>query len=317
MSKILQVNTPRRLLFQLGGIDLFYSQLTMEGGPKFTAMFIDEHHDMLSCPPDREASWKRLACWASDQEMPLYLLSATAPPPLQQKLLDPYCMTPQNTAFIRSPTNRKEIGLHTIPVRGETGLRSLVHALAQRLNESERMLIFFNSCEEAEQFSVENRCPIFHSKLPRAGHGKEFNMQLWENGVSKMMACTSAFGSGVDKPNVRFVVIHSPKYSLMSVLQAAGRAGREGTESHVFLTTTGKAGLSSPSRCAEVDTRWQLEQLLYGDRCKVYQAMEYMDGKTLAKECRQILNQVHCDVCLPDGEVHKFARLAAKGLAEE
>lgn len=290
----------------------------MEGVPKFTAMFIDEHHDVLSCPPDREASWKRLARWASDQEMQLYLLSATAPPILQQKLLDPYNMTPENTAFIRSPTNRQEIGLHTISVNGETGLRSLVHALAKRLKGRERMLIFFNSCDEAEQFSAKNQCPVFHSKLPKGNSGKKFNMQLWENGESKMMACTSAFGVGVDKPNVRFVIVHTPKYSLMSVLQAVGRAGRDGTESHVFFTvTTEKAGPLSPSHCSDVDMRWQLGQLLYSDKCKVRQAMEYMDGKTLAKECGQIPNQVYCDVCYRDGEVHKLALRAAKGLAEE
>lgn len=300
-------------------IDSFCSKLAEEGTPKFTAMFIDEHHDMLSCPPDRRVSWKRLSRWASDQEMQLYLLSATAPPILQQKLLDPYNMKPENTAFIRSPTNRHEIGLHTISVDGETGLRSLVHALANRLKEQERMLIFFNSCDEAERFSTENQCPVFHSKLPKGNNGKEFNMELWENGKSKMMACTSAFGAGVDKPNVRFVVIHMPKYSLMSVLQAVGRAGRDGTESHAFFTTTaGKAGSLSPSHCSDNDMRWQLGQLLYvSDKCKVRQVMEYMDGKTLAKECGQIPNQVHCDVCHPDGEVHKFALRAAKGLAEK
>lgn len=279
-------------------------------------MFIDEHHDVLSCPPDRVASWKRLARWASDQEMQLYLLSATAPPTLQQKLLDPYNMKPENTAFIRSPTNRQEIGLHTIPVNGEAGLRSLARALAKRLKEQERMLVFFNSCDEAERFSAENQCPVFHSKLPQGNNAKELNMQLWENGKNKMMACTSAFGAGVDKPNVRFVVIHAPKHSLMSVLQAAGRAGRDGTESHVFFTTTGKTGPPSPS-CSDVDMRWQLGQLLYSDRCKVHQAMEYMDGRTLAKECGQIPNQVHCDVCYPGSEVHSLALQAANNLAEE
>lgn len=287
-----------------------------EGAPRFTAMFIDEHHDVLSCPPDHVASWKRLARWASDQEMPLYLLSATAPPILQQKLLDQYNMKPGHTAFIRSPTNRQEIGLHTIPVNEVSGLRSLVRALAKRLKEQERMLIFFNSCGEAERFSTENQCPVFHSKLPKGNDGKESNIRLWENGQSKMMACTSAFGAGVDKPNVRFVVIHTPKYSLMSVLQAAGRAGREGKESHVFFTT-GEAGSSPSSNSSGVDMRQQLDQLLHSGRCKVRQAMEYMDGETLAKACGQIPNQVFCDVCYPDSEVHQFALRAARELAEE
>lgn len=292
--------------------DPFYSKLAKEGTAKFTSMFIDEHHDVLSCPPDREASWKRLACWASVQEMPLYLLSATAPPVLQQKLLDRYNMKPESTAFIRSPTNRQEIGLHTITVNGETGLRSLAHALAKRLKTWERMLVFFNSCAEAEKFSTKNQCPVFHSKLPEGNNGKQSNMQLWENGDSKMMACTSAFGVGVDKPNVRFIIIHVPKYSLMALLQAAGRAGRDGTESHVFFTTTGKARVLPQSRTSDGDLHCELGQLLYSNRCKVRQAMECMDGKTLAKECGQIPNQVYCDVCDPNGEVHKHAMRAAK-----
>ena len=175
------------------------------------------------------------------------------------------------------------------------------------------MHIFFNLCKEAEQFSDENHCPVFHSKLPNLGSNtKELNMQLWENGKSKMVACTSLFGAGVDKPGVRFVIIHAPKYNLMSMLQAARRAGRKGTESHVFFTITGKAGPSPPDGCSDVDMRWQLGQLLYSGRCKVYQVMEYMDGKTLAKRCGQIPNQVHCDVCYPDGEVHRLALWAAK-----
>ena len=295
----------------------FCSKLFKEGTPKFTAMFIDEHHDVLSCPPDRVASWKRLARWASEQEIPLYLLSATAPPALQQALLDPYNMKPANTAFIRSSTNRQEIGLHTMPVSGAGGLRSLARALARRLKERERMLIFFNSCDEAERFSEENQCPVFHSKLPQGNKAKDLNVELWENGESKMMACTSAFGVGVDKPNVRFVVVHTPKHSLMSVLQAAGRAGRDGSESHVFFTTTWKAGQLPSSHSSDVGMHRELDQLLHGGRCKVHQAMAYMDGKSLAKVCKQISNQVPCDVCHPDGEVHKFALRAVKGLAED
>ena len=40
-----------------------------------------------------------------------------------------------------------------------------------------------------------------------------------------------------------------------------------------------------------------------------------MDGETLAKKCRQILNQVYYDICSPEEEVHKFAQQAAKGPA--
>ena len=109
-------------------VDSFFRQLIKES-MQFTAMCIDEHHDILSCPQDHDTSWKRLAQWACDKNMQLYLLSATAPPILQQKLLDPYDMNLQDTAFIWFPTNWQKIRLHTIPVSRETGLWSLVHVM--------------------------------------------------------------------------------------------------------------------------------------------------------------------------------------------
>ena len=68
----------------------FSSKLLKESAWKFKAMFIDKHHDVLSCPLDHKASWKkRLVHWASDKKMELYLLSAVAPSVIQQRLLVP------------------------------------------------------------------------------------------------------------------------------------------------------------------------------------------------------------------------------------
>lgn len=248
--------------------------------------------------------------------MKIVLLSATAPPKLESHLLKNFGMHLGGTAFIRCATNRPEIGLHTICLGSLTpkhDLVRLVQALELQLKDEERILVFFASVAELQAFVQGFPCPVFHTSLPLTGiAAKESNLRRWDSGECNVMACTSAFGSGVDRAHVRFVVIYEPAYGLISTLQMAGRAGRDGKESHVFFATSQQTG-PSPRSTQKTIMVHELGEVVHKAQCKVYQTMVHMDGDQLAKTCDEIRGQVRCDICAPEDEMHQLAVRAVKG----
>lgn len=74
---------------------------------------------------------------------------------------------------------------------------------------------------------------FFHAGLPTAEKHKRQRKWLQEN--DQVLISTNAFGMGIDKENVRFVVHFSPPQSIENYYQEIGRAGRDGADSYAFM----------------------------------------------------------------------------------
>jgi len=64
---------------------------------------------------------------------------------------------------------------------------------------------------------------------------REKRQAAWMSGQSRVMVATNAFGMGIDKPNVRFVVHMDLPDSLEAYFQEAGRGGRDGNSSYAVV----------------------------------------------------------------------------------
>lgn len=166
---------------------------------------------------------------------PTLALTATAPPPVQKDIVTALKM--RDPVRVVLPVNRDNLAFDRVWVNGEAEKQAV---LAERLLRlAGPGIVYVATREAAEAFCAWFSCrdgrpaAYFHGGMPADERSRI--LEQFRAGELFVVFATNAFGMGIDKPDVRFVLhAHAPA-SLEAYVQEAGRAGRDGAPAYACL----------------------------------------------------------------------------------
>lgn len=88
---------------------------------------------------------------------------------------------------------------------------------------------------EIAEFLIRNKISADYYHAGLTSKERDYKQTSWKNGSSRIMVSTNAFGMGIDKPDVRFVVHLDLPESIEAYFQEAGRAGRDEKKAYAVL----------------------------------------------------------------------------------
>lgn len=202
---------------------------------KVSYIVVDEAHCISQWGYDFRPDYLQIGKLREVVDAPVIALTATATPQVAEDIMERLGF--EEKCLIKSGFERPNLSY--IVRKTDDKLGQLVN-ICKAVNGTG--IVYVRSRSKTEELASFLMSQGVSSSFYHAGLGQQSRSERqkrWKSGEIRVMVCTNAFGMGIDKPDVRFVIHFDVPDGPEAYFQEAGRGGRDGKRSYAVMLWNG------------------------------------------------------------------------------